>query len=104
MKHKYGSFSQNQMSEYKNKLHNTIHWLLIYKENDYKLLDEYFNTTLLKLNALNELLFYPTSIVSLYTTLEAARTILNSNEFDFKAYRKLILDAHSLVDKIPEID
>lgn len=104
MKHKYGSFSQSQMSEYKNKLHNTIHWLLIYKENDYKLLDEYFNTTLLKLNALNEILFYPNSIVSLYTTLEAARVILNSNEFDFKAYRKLILDAHSLVDKLPEID
>lgn len=104
MKHKYGSFSQSQMSEYKNKLHNTIHWLLIYKENDYKLLDEYFNTTLLKLNALNELLFYPTSIVSLYTTLEAARIILNSDEFDFKVYRKLILDAHSLVDKLPEIE
>ena len=46
MEHKYGSFSENQMSDYKKKLHNSIHWLLVYKENDYKLLDEYFNTTL----------------------------------------------------------
>ena len=102
MEHKYGSFSENQMSNYKKKLHNSIHWLLVYKENDYKLLDEYFNTTLLKLNAMNELLSYPNDIVSLYETLEAARLVLNSNDFNFKTYRKLILDAHSLIDKLPE--
>ena len=104
MEHKYGSFSENQMSDYKKKLHNNIHWLLVYKENDYKLLDEYFNTTLLKLNAMNELLSYPNDIVSLYETLEAARIVLNSNDFNFKTYRKLILDAHSLIDKLPEVD
>ena len=104
MQHKYGSFSENQMSDYKKKLHNSIHWLLVYKENDYKLLDEYFNTTLLKLNAMNELLSYPNDIVSLYETLEAARMVLNSNYFNFKTYRKLILDAHSLIDKLPEVD
>ena len=104
MQHKYGSFSENQMSDYKKKLHNSIHWLLVDKENDYKLLDEYFNTTLLKLNAMNELLSYPNDIVSLYETLEAARIVLNSNDFNFKTYRKLILDAHSLIDKLPEVD
>lgn len=104
MQHKYGSFSENQMSDYKKKLHNSIHWLLVYKENDYKLLDEYFNTTLLKLNAMNELLSYPNDIVSLYETLEAARMVLNSNDFNFKTYRKLILDAHSLIDKLPEVN
>ena len=104
MVHKYGSFSENQMSDYKKKLHNSIHWLLVSKENDYKLLDEYFNTTLLKLNAMNELLSYPNDIVSLYETLEAARIVLNSNDFNFKTYRKLILDAHSLIDKLPEVD
>lgn len=104
MEHKYGSFSENQMLDYKKKLHNNIHWLLVYKENDYKLLDEYFNTTLLKLNAMNELLSYPNDIVSLYETLEAARLVLNSDDFNFKTYRKLILDAHSLIDKLPEID
>ena len=104
MEHKYGSFSENQMSNYKKKLHNNIHWLLVYKENDYKLLDEYFNTTLLKLNAMNELLSYPNDIVSLYETLEAARLVLNSDDFNFKTYRKLILDAHSLIDKLPEVN
>ena len=104
MEHKYGSFSENQMSNYKKKLHNSIHWLLVYNENDYKLLDEYFNTTLLKLNAMNELLSYPNDIVSLYETLEAARLVLNSDDFNFKTYRKLILDAHSLIDKLPEVD
>ena len=77
---------------------------MVYKENDYKLLDEYFNTTLLKLNAMNELLSYPNDIVSLYETLEAARLVLNSDDFNFKTYRKLILDAHSLIDKLPEVN
>ena len=43
MKHKYGEFNQNQIANYKKKLHNNVHWLLIYKEENYEFLDEYFN-------------------------------------------------------------
>ena len=31
-------------------------------------------------------------------------TQLVNDNFNFKTYRKLILDAHSLIDKLPEID
>ena len=104
MKHKYGKFNQNQIIEYKKKLHNNIHWLLIYKEENYEFLDEYFNSLMLRLNGLNDLLFHPIHMVELYSVLESARNILNSENFNFKMYRKLILDAHTFVDKLPEVD
>lgn len=104
MKHKYGEFDQNQIKDYKKKLHNNIHWLLIYKEENYEFLDEYFNSLMLRINGLNRILFYPIYIIELYNVLESAREILNSENFDFKTYRKLILDAHTFIDKLPEVN
>ena len=78
MKHKYGEFNQNQIANYKKKLHNNVHWLLIYKEENYEFLDEYFNSLMLRINGLNRILFYPIHIIELYNVLESAREILNS--------------------------
>jgi hypothetical protein len=104
MKHKYGEFNQNQIANYKKKLHNNVHWLLIYKEENYEFLDEYFNSLMLRINGLNRILFYPIHIIELYNVLESAREILNSENFNFKTYRKLILDAHTFIDKLPEVN
>lgn len=104
MKHKYGEFDQNQIANYKKKLHNNVHWLLIYKEENYEFLDEYFNSLMLRINGLNRILFYPLCIIELYNVLESAREILNSENFNFKTYRKLILDAHTFIDKLPEVN
>ena len=55
-----------------------------------------------KLDGLNTLLFCPVEIVSILSLLQAAYNETKKEEFDYQSYRKLILDAHSLVDKIPE--
>ena len=53
-----------------------------------------------RMDGLNELLSYPTEIVAIMSLLEAALIESKKVDFDYKSYRKLVLDAHSLIDKI----
>lgn len=97
----YDKFTQQQLTDYKKKLHSSIHWLLIYKEaDDYEYFDIYFDSLLLKIECLNELLGEQEAILNLFTTLLAARKESQKETCDFKLFRKLILDSHSLLDKI----
>ena len=106
MQNIYGHFDDEQMENYKVKLHKELFWLLIYK--DPKTRDEYSNVNfnkyfdglMRKIDGLNELLFYPTEIVAIMSLLEAALIESKKVDFDYQAYRKLVLDAHSLIDKI----
>jgi len=106
MQHLYGTFSEEQMEQYKTKLHKDMFWLLIYQDpktkEEYVNVDfnKYFDGLMKKINGLNELLFYPVEIVSIMSLLQAALIETKKVDFDYKAYRKLVLDAHSLVDKI----
>ena len=106
MRHLYGYFTDEQMENYKIKLHKELFWLLIYQDpetkNNYLDVDfnKYFDGLMRKISGLNKLLFYPTEIVSIMSLLEAALIESQKEEFNYKAYRKLVLDAHSLVDKI----
>ena len=104
MDHLYGEFSKIQMQEQKKHLHNSIHWLLIYKEEDYPQLDYYFETLLWRISGLNDILFQPPELVTLISLLQAAKKEALKDNCDFKKYRKLILDSHSLIDKIKEGD
>ena len=102
----YGHFNDEQMENYKVKLHKELFWLLIYKDpktrDEYLNVDfnKYFDGLMRKIDGLNELLFYPVEIVSLMSLLQAALIESKKVDFDYQAYRKLVLDAHSLVDKI----
>ena len=106
MKHLYGYFTDEQMENYKTKLHKDVFWLLLYKDpnkkKDFPNIDfeKYFEGLMLKINGLNELLSYPTEIVEMMSVLEAALLETRKENFNFQTYRKLIFDAHSLVDKI----
>ena len=102
VKGKYGSFSKDQIAAYKKKLHNKIHWLLIYKENDCDGLEEYTVSLLHYINSLNEIFNYDDEIIELMINIQQALDELTCQDFDFKRYRKYILDAHALVDKIKE--
>ena len=103
---RYGWFDKEQFEAVKVKLHKDLHWTLLYK--DPKLADEYkhvnfnkyFEGLMRRINGLNALLFYPPEIVSIMANLEAAYLETSKEDFDFQIYRKLILDAHALVDKI----
>lgn len=108
MQHLYGNFSEQQIKEYKIKMHKEMFWLLLYKDPETK--DQFRNTNyekyfiglMKKLDGLNTLLLCPVEIVSILSLLQAAYNETKKEEFDYQSYRKLILDAHSLVDKIPE--
>ena len=106
MKHLYGYFTDKQMDDYKVKLHKELFWLLIYKDpstkDEYPNVDfkKYFDGLMKRINGLNKLLSYPTEIVAIMSSLEAALIETEQVEFDYQTYRKLVLDAHSLVDKI----
>jgi len=104
MEHLYGTFNSDQIKEQKRSLHNSIHWLLIYKEENYPQLDYYFETLLWRISGMNDILFNPPELVTLISLLETARKEANKKDCDFKKYRKLILDSHSLIDKIKEGD
>ena len=85
-----------------------MYWLLLYKDpktcEQYSYVDfnKYFDGLMRRINGLSSLLSYPVEIVSIMSTLEAAFLETKKDDFDFQIYRKLVLDAHALVDKIKE--
>lgn len=102
----YGHFDDLQIEEYKEKLHKEMFWLLLYKDpktkDEFKNVDfeKYFINLMKKIDGLSTLLFYPVEIVAIMSLLQAALNETRSDDFNYRSYRKLILDAHSLVDKI----
>lgn len=108
MKHLYGEFTQNQIAETKKSLRGTIFFLLLcvdpktsweYKDVD---INKCFQSLLLKIGGLNELLFTPVEIVTTMSLLQAALIEYNRPEFNFGIYRKLILDAGAEINKLRE--
>lgn len=110
MNHLYGKFSKKQITDFKDKLHKKLFWLLLYKDpktaQNYKNVDfkKYFINLMKEIDGLNELLFYPTPIIEICCKLQAAYKESCNEQFDYQAYRKFVLDAHNLVDKIDEGD
>lgn len=100
--HIYGTFSKDQIAAQKEELHNSIHWLLLHKEQNYPHLDEYITSLMIRISGLNEILQKPPVIVTLLCVLQSIKEELNKPEPEFKTYRKLVFDAHSLVDRIKE--
>lgn len=102
----YGHFDDLQIEEYKEKLHREMFWLLLYKDpktkDEFKNVnfEKYFTNLMKKIDGLNALLSYPVEIVSIMSLLQAALDESRNEEFNYSSYRKLVLDAHSLVDKI----
>ena len=110
MNYLYGKFSKEQITDFKDKLHKKLFWLLLYKDpktaQNYKNVDfkKYFINLMKEIDGLNELLFYPTPIIEICCKLQAAYKESCNEQFDYQAYRKFVLDAHNLVDKIGEED
>lgn len=102
-------FTQEQIIEAKKDMRKKIFFLLLmkdpYNERDFEHIDatRVFDSTIAKINGYNEILLYPTEMISVMALLEAARLELQKKEFNFRVYRKLVLDAGSEVDKIKEV-
>ena len=106
--HKYGKFTDMQISEIKEILRKRIFFLLLVAEdleakNKFPEVDlEQANTTLLwRISGLNELLGAPIELVTVLSLLEEAKNTIKP-DFDFAKYRKLILDAGAEVMKIAD--
>ena len=102
----YGSYNNEQFEQYKIQLHKEMFWLLLYKDpktkDKYKNIDfeKYFVNLMKKLDGLNEILLCPIEMISIMSLLQAALIESRNDHFNYQVYRKLILDAHALVDKI----
>ena len=104
--HKYGEFKQEQTEYYQNKLRKKIFWLVLYTDkntkDDFENIDvvKYHENLLSEISSYNELLFYPKDFVEIINTLEQALSILKSDNFDFITYKKLVLDAGALMQRL----
>lgn len=109
MKHLYGEFTQNQIAQIKKSLRKSIFFLLVCVDEGTAPTDEEidvnksFKGLLLKLGGMNELFMEPPELVTVMSLLQAAMIEYNSPEFDFRTYRKLILDAGAEVEKLKEV-
>lgn len=111
MKYKYGDFSEGQVASTAKFMHGEVHKLLLYKdENSTATIKnrseeeflKYFDSVLMRIGGMNNILGNPPLMVSLISTLEAAKMELGVTPFNYKRYRKLILDAHGYIREMFE--
>ena len=103
MKGLYCDYNSDQTKQYIKKLHSLVHWLLVYKDTDEATLGSYFSVVQYKIAGLNSLLLNPPELVELMGLIESARLeYLKQDECDSKLFRRTVLDAHALIDKIDD--
>ena len=109
MTHKYGEFSRYQISEIIQALRKQIFFMLLYVDpetnEEYKdvNIDNAFVNLLYKIGGLNSVLCEPPELVTVISLLEAARIEYGKDNFNFKIYRKLVLDSGAEILKIKEV-
>lgn len=110
MRHKYGNFTENQMLLTKKSIRKQIFFLLLcadpHTKDGYTHVDvnEAIKGLLYKLDGLNSVLGEPQELVDTISLLEEALIKYNEPKFNFQTYRRLILNAGSLIDTIKEVD
>lgn len=114
MEHIQQFISQEQLNEHKRALKQAILWCIFYREEEFRdgkygcTLNSYMETLQAKFCALNALFGKPVVILDILEFIEAARQLYSSERFNcrcepttqYQTFRKYILDARALVDKI----
>ena len=95
----YEEMPPSQIAAEKKYIRSAIYKLLPYKEEHYEYLDNYFNSVLQLLNGFNKVSGNQPEMVSIISKIAYARDVE-----DFQDYRKAILDACGMVDRIKESD
>lgn len=93
----YTEVPPNQIAAEKAYFISAIFKLLPYKQDGYAYLDRYFESVLQRLIGFNKLSGFQPEVITIMSLLEYAR-----QENDFQKYRKAILDACGLVERIKE--
>ena len=110
MLYKYGEFTDNQIQQTKIYMRKQIFFLLLIVDPETKDnypnvdVDEAFGSLLSKFGGLNDVLLCPPELVRIMSVLEAARKEYHSEDFTYRKYRKLILDAGAEVLRIEEVE
>ena len=110
MNSKYGHYSSTQIHSAKVSIRKSIFFLLLYVDpetsGDYPDINvaDAFSNLQYRLNGLNSILQEPPEILETMSLLEAALNEYKSDNFDFKRYRKLVLDAGSHIMSMEEGD
>ena len=102
MDYRYGTFSDEQMRQAALLMHNKIHRLLLYKDSQITELifadDEeffaHFERLLYRFGGMNSMFNEPPLMIAFMSSLEAAYLECKKPVFQFKRFRKLILDCH----------
>ena len=95
----YDEMPPSQIAAEKTYIRSAIFKLLPYKEESYEYLNEYFGSVLQLLKGFNKVSGNQPEMVSIISKIAYARDVE-----DFSEYRKAILDACGLVDRIKESD
>lgn len=105
MDYLYGKFSNKQILEVAHIMHSDIHKLLLYKDKYFteKIFDNdedfiaYFENLLFKFGGLNSILGEPDLMIVLMSTLKAAYNETQKESFNYRLFRKAILDSHGYI-------
>ena len=97
MNYKYGEVPSSQIAAEKAYFLSAIFKLLPYREEKYAFLDNYFESVIQRLIGFNVIAGFQPEILTIISLLECAR----QEENPFK-YRKAILDACGLIERIKE--
>ena len=106
MRYLYGDLPEQQIADVKKSIRGSIYFLLLCVDpetsGNYKGIDvnKTFENLLYRLDGFNYLLSYPKEVVDVMCLIQAAQNIYNKPIFNFRTYRKLILDAGAQVLKI----
>lgn len=95
----YTEMPPSQIAAEKAYIRSAIFKLLPYKEQSYEYLNEYFGSVLQLLKGFNKISGNQPEMVSIISKIAYARDVE-----DFSEYRKAILDACGLVERIKESD
>lgn len=95
----YTEAPPNQIAAEKEYFISAIFKLLPYKQENYEYLDKYFESVLQRLIGFNKISGFQPEVITIMSLLEYAR-----GENDFSKYRKAVLDACGMVERIKESD
>lgn len=95
----YTEAPPNQIAAEKAYFISAIFRLLPYKQENYKYLNNYFESVLQRLRGFNKISGFQPEVITIISLIEYAR-----GENDFSKYRKAILDACAMVERINEGD
>lgn len=95
----YEEIPPSQIAAEKKYFLSAIFKLLPYKQDGYAFLDNYFESVLQRLIGFNKISGFQPEVVTIMSLLAYAR-----EEDDYQKYRKAVLDACGLVERIKESD